>query len=424
MLVLAGDDHGCQSSTLPHQSEQVFEAAMIPVLNPASVQEYLDLGMLGFAMSRYSGTWTAFKAISETVESSASVHVDPNRLEIHMPTDFEMPAGGLNIRLGDAPMVQEARLMGPKMEAVAAFARANGFDRIVHEPTRPARIGIMATGKGYLDLRQALSDLGLPEDRLNEMGVRIYKVALTWPLEREGALKFAEGLEEVIVVEEKRGLIEDQLMKLLYHVPADRRPSVVGKTDERGKPLMPSTGELSPTMVARAIAERSAAARSDRSGDGTAPGPDRGQGSCIVGPAAEDHAHAVLLFRLSAQQLHQGAGRQRAGAGIGCHGMAIWMPERRTQTMTHMGAEGVTWVGQSPFTEEEHIFQNLGDGTYYHSGLLAIRAASAAGVNITYKILYNDAVAMTGGQPHDGTLTVWDISAAGLCRRGRSASSS
>ncbi len=410
VLVLAGDDHGCQSSTLPHQSEQVFEAAMIPVLNPASVQEYLDLGMLGFAMSRYSGTWTAFKAISETVESSASVHVDPNRLDIRMPTDFEMPAGGLNIRLGDAPMVQEARLMGPKMEAVAAFARANHFDRIVHEPTRPARIGIMATGKGYLDLRQALSDLGLPEDRLNEMGVRIYKVALTWPLESEGALKFAEGLEEVIVVEEKRGLIEDQLMKLLYHVPADRRPSVVGKTDERGKPLMPSTGELSPTMVARAIAERLRQRDLTDSAMEQRLARIEAKEAALAAPPPKTMRTPFFCSGCPHNSSTKVPDGSRAGAGIGCHGMAIWMPERRTQTMTHMGAEGVTWVGQSPFTEEEHIFQNLGDGTYYHSGLLAIRAASAAGVNITYKILYNDAVAMTGGQPHDGTLTVWDIS--------------
>ncbi len=407
---MAGDDHGAVSSTLPHQSEQVLIASLVPVLNPASVQDYLDLGLLGFAMSRYSGAWIGFKAISETVESSASVRVNPDRLQIVIPDDFEMPPGGLNIRLGYDPAGAEMLANGPRLDAVAAFARANHIDRIVFEPDRPARIGVISTGKAYMDLRQALEDLGLPEGRLNELGVRIYKVAMTWPLEREGALGFAEGLEEVIVVEEKRGLIEDQLMKLLYHLPSDRRPAVVGKADETGAPLLSKIGELDPGMVARVLAER------------------------LEKRGAMDSALRQRLARIEAKQAalhgpppktvrtpyfcsgcpHNTSTRvpegSRAMAGIGCHGMAVWMPERRTQTMSHMGAEGVTWIGQSPFTDELHVFQNLGDGTYYHSGLLAIRAAAAAGVNITYKILFNDAVAMTGGQQHDGPLTVWDIS--------------
>jgi len=410
VLALAGDDHGCQSSTLPHQSEQVFQSAMIPVLNPSSVQEYLDFGLLGFAMSRFTGCWIGFKAISETVESAASIAVDPERPRVILPDDFEMPAGGLNIRYPDPPMDQEARLHGPKMAAVEAFARANGLDQVVFEPNRPARIGVVATGKAYLDLRQALEDLGLPSARLHELGVRIYKVGMPWPLEPQGILRFADGLQDVIVVEEKRALLEDQIMKLLYRLPADRRPRVIGKTDESGRLLLPSLGEINPAMVARVVAER------------------------LESHGVTDAAMAQRLSRIKEKEAqaaapppktvrtpffcsgcpHNTSTRvpegSRAMAGIGCHGMALWMPERNTQTITHMGGEGVNWIGQAPFAGDKHVFQNLGDGTYYHSGLLAIRAAAAAGVNITFKVLFNDAVAMTGGQHHDGPLTVWDIS--------------
>ncbi|MEQ8349107.1 MAG: indolepyruvate ferredoxin oxidoreductase family protein [Sneathiellaceae bacterium] len=409
VLALAGDDHGCQSSTLPHQSEQVFQAAMIPVLNPATVQEYLDFGLLGFAMSRFTGCWIGFKAISEAVESAASIAVDPERPRIVLPEDFEMPPGGLNIRYPDPPMVLEARLHGPKMQAVAAFARANALDRVVFEPKRPARIGIVATGKAYLDLRQALADLGLPEDRLHEIGVRIYKVGMPWPLEAQGALRFADGLQDILVVEEKRGLIEDQLMKLLYRLPADRRPAIAGKTDEAGRILLPSLGELNPAMVARAVAER--LDRHDLVDAAMAQRLSR-----IKEKEAQAAAPAPKTVRTpffcsgcphnTSTRVPEGS---RAMAGIGCHGMALYMADRNTQTITHMGGEGVNWIGQAPFAGDDHVFQNLGDGTYYHSGLLAIRAAAAAKVNITYKILFNDAVAMTGGQHHDGPLTVWDI---------------
>ena len=255
VIALAGDDHGCQSSTLPHQSEQVFAAAMIPVVNPATVQEYLDFGILGFALSRYSGCWIGFKAISETVESGASVWVDPERIKIVMPTDFQIPAGGLGIRNPDPPMDQERRLHGPKMAAVQAFVRANGFDKTVIDPPN-ARIGIMTTGKAYLDTRQALEDLGIDEAKARSLGIRLYKVGMTWPLEVEGARRFAEGLQEVIVVEEKRSNLEDQLVRILYNAPANRRPLVIGKTDETGQIILPSEGELSPTAVAMVIASR------------------------------------------------------------------------------------------------------------------------------------------------------------------------
>jgi len=409
VLALAGDDHGCQSSTLAHQSEQVFAAALMPILNPATLQDYLDLGLYGFALSRYSGCWVGFKAIGETVESSASIYSDPSRVEVVRPTDFEMPPDGLNIRWPDPPMEQERRLFGPKMEAVKAFVRANRLDRIVLD-AKPARLGVLATGKAYLDLRQAMADLGITDRDAKALGLRIYKVALTWPLEEVGAKRFAEGLQDVLVVEEKRGFIEDQLMRILYNVDAWNRPSVVGKRDESGAPLLPSEGELTPTMVASALV-----ARLRRLGHQTPVLEQR-----LARLEAFEHpanASAPIALQRSpffcsgcphntSTKLPDGS---RAMAGIGCHGMALYVPSRRTATITQMGGEGANWIGQAPFTSEDHIFQNLGDGTYTHSGLLALRAASASGVNITYKILYNDAVAMTGGQPAEGSFTVSQI---------------
>ena len=409
VIALAGDDHGCQSSTLAHQSEQVFAAALMPVVNPATLQDYLDLGILGFAMSRYSGCWVGFKAISETVESSASIVSDPDRIKIIIPEDFEMPPGGLGIRWPDAPLEQEKRLHGPKMAAVAAFARVNRFDRIVLD-SRPARLGIMATGKAYLDLRQALADLGITDAEAQALGLRIYKVALTWPLEQAGARAFAEGLQDVLVVEEKRGFIEEQLLRILYNVDASKRPSVVGKRDETGAVLLPSEGELTPTMVAAAVV-----ARLRRLGH-RSPALEQRLAKLEAFDRPADGVGAAKLQRTpyfcsgcphnTSTKIPEGS---RAMAGIGCHGMALSIPARRTATISHMGGEGVAWIGQAPFTSEQHVFQNLGDGTYTHSGLLALRAAAAAGVNITYKILYNDAVAMTGGQPAEGGFTVSQI---------------
>jgi indolepyruvate ferredoxin oxidoreductase len=381
----------------------------MPILNPATLQDYLDLGLYGFALSRFSGCWVGFKAISETVESSASIYSDPARVQVVLPSDFEMPPGGLNIRWPDPPLEQERRLHGPKMDAIAAFARANQIDRVVLD-SKPARFGIVATGKAYLDLRQALADLGMTERDARELGLRIYKVAMTWPLEASGARRFAEGLQDVLVVEEKRGFIEDQLVRILYNMEASRRPSVVGKRDERGATLLPSEGELTPTMVAAAIVSRlrrlghqspvleQRLARLEAfEHPATAPAPMALQRTPYFCSGCPHN---------TSTKVPEGS---RAMAGIGCHGMALSVPSRRTATITHMGAEGVSWIGQAPFTSEAHIFQNIGDGTYTHSGLLALRAAAAAGVNITYKILYNDAVAMTGGQPAEGGLTVSQI---------------
>jgi indolepyruvate ferredoxin oxidoreductase len=359
-------------------------------------------------MSRYTGCWIGFKAISETVESGASVWVDPERTRIVMPTDFQLPAGGLGIRNPDPPLEAEKRLHGPKMAAVRAFVRANGFDRTVIEPQR-ARIGIMTTGKAYLDTRQALEDLGLSEERCKSLGIRLYKVGVTWPLEPEGARRFAEGLQEVIVIEEKRSNLEDQLVRILYNAPADRRPLVIGKTDEDNRIVFPSEGELSPTGVAMVIANR----LMKHTGDS----PELKQRMARLeakerllnappGKVARTPFFCSGCPHNTSTRVPEGS---RAMAGIGCHGMAIWMPDRRTSLISHMGGEGVGWVGQAPFSSEKHIFQNLGDGTYYHSGLMAIRQSAAAGINITYKVLFNDAVAMTGGQPHDGPLTVPEI---------------
>ncbi|HJS33023.1 MAG TPA: indolepyruvate ferredoxin oxidoreductase family protein, partial [Alphaproteobacteria bacterium] len=255
VLLLAGDDHAARSSTLPHQSEHEFISAMIPVLSPAGVQEILDLGLYGWAMSRYSGCWIAFKCIAETVESSASVSVDPHRVQIALPNQFEMPPGGLNIRWPDHWTEQEYRLQRHKAYAALAFARANRLDKIVIDSPRP-RFGIVTHGKSYLDVRQALDDLGIDEKLAAEIGIRLYKVAMTWPLEREGARHFAEGLQEVLVVEEKRAIIENQFKEQLYNWREDVRPRVVGKFDEKGEWILPSADELTPAQVARVIALR------------------------------------------------------------------------------------------------------------------------------------------------------------------------
>ena len=406
VLVLAGDDHAAKSSTMPHQSEFAFVHHMIPVLNPAGVQEFLDLGIYGWAMSRYSGCWIAFKTISETVESSASVYVDPHRVEIVEPSDFEMPPGGLNIRWPDPWMGQEERLMRHKLYGALAFARANRLDKVVIDSAR-RRFGIVTMGKSYLDVRQALDDLGIDEALAAEIGLVVYKVAMTWPLERDGVRRFAEGLEEILVVEEKRALVENQLKEQLYNWREDVRPRVVGKFDEAHETLLPAYDELTPARIARVIAKRiERFYTSERIKDRLA-----FLAAKEKALAATGHEFKRIPYfcsgcpHNSSTVVPEGS---RATAGIGCHFMALWM-DRRTATYTHMGGEGVPWIGQTPFTEEKHVFANLGDGTYFHSGSLAIRAAVAAKVNITYKILYNDAVAMTGGQPVDGTLTVPQI---------------
>src|ERR1700730_9804476 len=403
VLAVAGDDHTCKSSTLAHQSEFAFIDASIPLLNPAGIEDIHDLGLFGWAMSRYSGCWIAFKTVAETMDSSASVAVDPGRLAIVLPDDFKMPPDGLNIRWPDAPLDQEYRLHRYKLAAALAFARANRLDHIVIDSPQP-RFGIVTTGKSYLDVRQALDDLGIGEAQAKTIGLRLYKVAMAWPLEPDGVRHFAEGLTEVLVVEEKRSVIESQLKEQLYNWPAERRPRIIGKYDESGAWILPSPGELTPTQIARVIAERL-----DRLGAGAfvaarlaaiVARERRGGGSVV--PFQRTPYFCSGCPHNTSTRVPEGS---RALAGIGCHYLSQFM-DRETATFTQMGGEGVPWIGQAPFTETTHVFANIGDGTYTHSGILAIRSAVASGVNMTYKVLFNDAVAMTGGQALDGGLTV------------------
>jgi indolepyruvate ferredoxin oxidoreductase len=410
VLLLAGDDHACKSSTLPHQSEHAFDAAMIPVLYPTGVQEIIDMGLHGFAMSRYSGLYVAFKVISETVDSSASIHIDPDSPRILLPQDITLPAAGVNIRWPDAPMEQELRLQHDKIYAALAYARTNRLNRITVDSPRP-RLGIIASGKSYLDVLQALEDLGIDERHAAEIGIRLYKVGMPWPLEPNGVREFAQGLEEVLVVEEKRQVIEYQMKEQLYNWRDDVRPRVIGKYDEHGEWevhrsewLLPAAGELTPAMIARVIAQRIAKFHTSSIIEARL--------KFLVSKEAALASPRAKVARIpfycsgcphnTSTRVPEGS---KALAGIGCHYMAIWIRPEETMTFTQMGGEGVPWVGIQPFTEMKHVFANLGDGTYFHSGLLAIRAAVSANVNITYKILYNDAVAMTGGQPADGPLS-------------------
>ncbi len=409
VLALAGDDAAARSSSIAHQSEQALLHCGIPILNPANVQEYVDFGLYGWALSRYSGCWIGFKCLTDTVDSAASVTIDPTRVQIRMPGDFEMPTAGLNLAWANYPLQVETRLFQQRLPAVQAFVRANGLDRVIW-PGQTRRLGIVTTGKAYLDLRQALEELGIDERVANDLGISIYKVALSWPLEPEGAIAFARGHEKLLVVEEKRALIEDQFAKLLYN-QADR-PLLLGKVDLDGRPLIPSEGELAPSDVIEAVLrwldqhapEFAARARQEqRKVEAiTASGIQRLPAFCSGCP----HNSSTIVPENSI-----------AMGGIGCHGMAVWLPERRTLATSQMGGEGATWIGLSPFNETEHIFQNLGDGTYFHSGYLAIRAAVAAGVNITYKILANGAVAMTGGQPIEGARMEGEITVPQIARQ-------
>jgi len=415
VIAIAGDDHVSKSSTAAHQSDHIFKACGLPVFFPAGVQDILDMGLHAIAMSRFSGLWSGMKTIQEVVESSSSAIVDPERVKIVLPEDFVMPPGGLHIRWPDAPLEQEARLMDYKWYAALAYVRANKLNHnVVSGPND--RFGIIASGKAFNDARQALADLGLDDDTCRRVGIRLHKVNVVWPLEATITRDFAQGLQEILVVEEKRQVIEYQLKEELYNWRPDVRPNVLGKFDEPegdasgGEWSMPNPSEnwllrakadLTPAIVAKAIAKRLK---------------KLGVGSDIV--ARMDARLAVVAAReqqLSALTVDTGERApwfcsgcphntstrvpegSRALAGIGCHYMSVWM-DRSTSTFSQMGGEGVAWVGQAPFTKDTHVFANLGDGTYFHSGLLAIRQSIAAGVNITYKVLYNDAVAMTGGQ--------------------------
>ncbi len=405
VLAVAGDDHAAKSSTLPHQSEHMFIGASIPVLNPANVQEVLDLGIFGWELSRYCGTWVALKAITENMDSAISAEIDPDRVHIVIPEDFVLPEDGVHARWPDSALEQELRLNKFKIYATREFARVNRLNKIVINSDRP-RLGIITTGKAYLDVMQALEDLGIDERKAGQIGLRVFKVGMSWPLDPVTTHEFAEGLEEILVVEEKRSIIEDQLTGQLYNWPVERRPRVFGEFDENGNDLLPNLSELTPAMVARAIASRMSRFYQDETIDHKLEFYDRKE-KLLASPRdtlKRTPHYCSGCPHSTSTRIPEGS---RALGGIGCHYMGTWeVGDRRAETFTQMGGEGVTWVGQAPFTETNHVFQNLGDGTYFHSGLLAIRQAIASGINITYKILYNDAVAMTGGQPVDGALSV------------------
>ena len=414
VIAVAGDDHVAKSSTAAHQSDHIFKACGLPVFFPTNVQEILDLGVHAFAMSRFSGVWAGMKTIQEIVESSATAMIDPERVQIKLPTDFQMPPGGVHIRWPDAALDQEARLFDYKWYAALAYIRANRLNYNVIEGPND-RFGIIASGKAYNDTRQALIDLGLDDATCRQLGIRLHKVGVVWPLEAQGTREFATGLQEILVVEEKRQVIEYQLKEELYNWRADVRPNIYGKFNEvegdfsggewsmpnpTANTLLRANADLSPSLIARAIAQRVRKLGLDS--DMTA----RIDAQLAI-LEAKERSLQVLEVKADRQpwfcsgcphntstKVPEGS---RAMAGIGCHFMALWM-DRSTSGFTQMGGEGVPWVGQQPFTTDQHIFANLGDGTYFHSGSLAVRQSIASGVNITYKILYNDAVAMTGGQ--------------------------
>jgi len=426
VIALAGDDHIAKSSTAAHQSDHIFKACGLPVFFPSSVQDILDMGLHAFAMSRFAGVWSGMKTIQEIVESTASVFVDPDRVDIVVPEDFQMPEGGLHIRWPDAPLEQEARLMDHKWYAALAYVRANKLNHNVISGAND-RFGIIASGKAYNDTRQALHDLGLDDVECRRLGIRLHKVNVVWPLEATITRDFAQGLQEILVVEEKRQVIEYQIKEELYNWRADVRPNVLGKFDEAdgddsgGEWSQPNPGknwllrakaDLTPAIISKAIAKRlkKLGVDSDTAArmDARIALIEAKERSMVV--QAVDTADRTPFFcsgcpHNTSTRVPEGS---RAVAGIGCHYMAVWM-DRSTVTFSQMGGEGVSWVGQAAFTTDKHVFANLGDGTYYHSGLLAVRQSIAAKVNITYKILFNDAVAMTGGQPVDGTLKVPEI---------------
>jgi indolepyruvate ferredoxin oxidoreductase len=395
VLIVAGDDHGCKSSTVPHQSEPALIAASMPVLVPADIGDILDLGLHGWAMSRWSGRYIGFKTVADVIDSSASVAFALENAAFALP---EGPAPDVHIRLPDPPMEQEARMLNIGLPAAQAYARANRLDRIVRSPAG-ARVGIVTSGKSYHDTLQALDEAGLTD------GIRLLKVALVWPLDPAVIREFAEGLDQIIVVEEKAPLLEQQIRDILYD--SANRPAVVGKRHEHGGPFLKANGEFSSAEIALAIGGRLA---------GTLGG-EAMQARMDDLRAQAAHAENARIDAVRRPYYCSGCPHNtstkvidgsRALAGIGCHTLALWM-DRSTDSISQMGGEGVAWIGQAPFTEERHVFANLGDGTYFHSGYMAIRASLAAGVNITYKLLFNDAVAMTGGQPVDGTITVPQI---------------
>jgi indolepyruvate ferredoxin oxidoreductase len=402
VLCVVGDDHAAKSATMPNQGEFAFMSFLMPVLYPSNVQEVIDFGLYGWAMSRFSGCWLGFKVLPQLMDASASVSIDPDRANITIP-DFAFPPDGVNIRWPDDRFSPEARLLDFKLPAAQAFARANKIDRVMFGEGK--RFGIVTAGKSFHDVQQALEELGIDERRAGQLGISVLKLGLTWPLDPVGAKEFCDGREEILVVEEKQPIIQDQLRTILYHLPESRRPRVVGQTDQEGRPVLSAKMDLDPLEVAQAIGRRLLATQSDPE---LTHALERVDAQLSRPSWSKTKLQRVPYFCSGcphSSSIPRPADSREMG-GIGCHWMAVWHPEFDLEPSTQMGGEGANWVGQSHFTETNHVFQNLGDGTYYHSGYLAIRWAIASGVNITYKILYNDASAMTGGQPVEGHPTV------------------
>ncbi|HEV3427234.1 MAG TPA: indolepyruvate ferredoxin oxidoreductase family protein [Paraburkholderia sp.] len=409
VLVVAGDDHGCVSSSMPHQSDFALMAWHMPVVNPSNIADMLEFGLYGWALSRYSGAWVGYKAISETVESGSTVDLDALKTDWQAPdlatAGFEPPAGGLHNRWPDLPSLAIEQRLAAKLDAVRHFARVNSIDKWI-APSPHANVGIITCGKAHLDLMETLRRLDLTVDDLEKAGVRIYKVGLSFPLEMSRIDAFVAGLDNVLVIEEKGPVIEQQIKDHLYNRTSGARPAIVGKHAQDGTLLLSDLGELRPSRILPVFAawlaqHKPALDRRERVVDLVAPQ--------ILSNVA-DAVRRTPYFcsgcpHNTSTKVPEGSVAQ---AGIGCHFMASWM-ERDTMGLIQMGGEGVDWASHSMFTKTRHVFQNLGDGTYFHSGILAIRQAVAAKTNITYKILYNDAVAMTGGQPVDGSISVPQI---------------
>ncbi|MDH0864907.1 indolepyruvate ferredoxin oxidoreductase family protein [Mitsuaria sp. GD03876] len=404
VLVVCGDDHGCVSSSTPHQSDLALQAWSMPLVHPGNVAEYLEFGLYGWALSRFSGAWVGFKAISEVVESGMTVDLDAVPLDFELPVDHTPPTN-LHIRSVDLPSLELESRLAHKIDAVLAFAKVNSIDKHIVVSPR-ATLGIVTVGKAHYDFMEVLRRLDLDPNALAAAGVRLYKVGLVYPLEPTRIREFAQGLTDMLVIEEKAPVVERQIKELLYHLPDAQRPRVVGKTDEHGGAVLSALGELRPSRIMPTVADWLARLN---------PALDRRHlvvdflTPCLLSNDADAVRRQPYFCsgcpHNTSTKLPEGS---RALAGIGCHFMASWM-ERGTSGLIQMGAEGVDWAAHSRFTTEKHVFQNLGDGTYYHSGYLAIRQAIAAKANITYKILYNDAVAMTGGQPVDGQTSVPQI---------------
>ena len=404
VLALSGDDPAAKSSTITSGCEVSFQDLEIPLLDPAEVAEVLEFGVKGLALSRFAGTWAAMKCIAETMDASATLSVDMAAYATVAPR-FDMPEEGVHLRIPDTAVAQEKRLRQVKLPAAIAFARANGLDRLVVDAPR-ARFGIAVRGKAFATLRQALADAGISPDFARDNGMRIWKVGLAWPLDAEGARAFAEGLEEVLVVEDRRAFLEPQLKDALY--PLTDRPRVMGKKDERGAPLLSELGELDSGQILRALARRLPAALRTEALSARLQELEALDAAAAEPLVARDPFYCPGCPHNTSTRVPDGS---RGMAGIGCHWLVTKMPERNSTAFTQMGGEGASWLGIAPFTEEKHVFVNIGDGTWAHSGSLALRAAVAAKANVTYKVLVNSAVAMTGGQAVEGDPGVVRIAA-------------